>query len=176
MEPEHRGRFRGLSEGVCVWGVTHISTDRTRGAEFGHCVSLVSTAMIKQLTERSLRETFYLSLQFQVIVHNCREVTMARTWDSHILSRAERNAHMHAHSLAPSSVYPLIQLRTPCLRNDTSHGEMELSTSINIQTSPTDKPTGQHDIGNSLRFSFDVILGSIKLAAKTKEYRLLVSV
>lgn len=144
VEPEHRGGFRGLSEGVCVWGgVTHISTDRTRGAEFGHCVSLVSTAMIKQLTERSLRETFYLSLQFQVTVHNCREVTMARTWDSHILSRAERNAHMHAHSLAPSSVYPLIQLRTPCLRNDASHGEMELSTSINIQTSPTDKPTGQ---------------------------------
>lgn len=85
-----------------------------------------------------------MSLQFQVIVQNSIEKSL---WQElgivYILSRAERNAHVHAHSLAPSSVCPLIQFRTTCLRNGATHSEMELSTSINTQASPTDRPTGQ---------------------------------
>lgn len=60
MEPEHRGRLGDSVEGVGE--MAHISTDRTRGAELGHCVSPISTAMIKQLTERSLRRTCLFEL------------------------------------------------------------------------------------------------------------------
>lgn len=109
-----------------------------------------------------------MNLQFQVIVHNCREVTMARTWDCHILSRAEGNARMHNHLLTPSSVYLPIQLRTPCLRNDATHSEMELSTSINIQTSPSDRPTGPANL--SQRLSSQMILSCVKLTIKADRH------
>lgn len=59
----------------------------------------------------------------------------------------------------------------PCLRNDAAYSGLCLLTSVNLDKC-TDTPTGQRNVDNlALRFSSQVILGSVVVTTKVRPHR-----